>query len=43
MKIFRKATRIAFADENRKHQQLEQAKAGSKKCAGAGNCNDIET
>ncbi len=42
-KFFRKATRIAFADENRKHRQLEQVEAGSKKCAGAGNCNEIET
>lgn len=41
MKIFRKATRIAFVDENRKHRQLEQEKAGSKKCAGAENCSEI--
>ena len=41
MKIFRKATRIVFADEKRKHRQLEQGKAGSKKCAGAENCSEI--
>ena len=40
--IFRKATKIAFAEESKKHQQLEQAEADPKKCAGAGNCNETE-
>lgn len=41
VQIFKKAARIAFADENRKHRQLEQEKADPKKCAGAESCSEI--